>query len=168
MKLLGEPESGRSGFAKYRTIASVSRYVPGAFLVFAAACGGGGDKAADEITGPPPPAAVTLSFTLQQVNGQTLPASFQTAEGVLVITSGSMVLRPELTFSESILYNLTAPGASAVADTAITTGTYAQTGTDIVFTVPPSGSEGTITFSGTVVGNTLTYNDAGFVAVYRR
>ena len=135
--------------------------------MFAAACGGGGDKAGGEVTGPPP-AAVALSFTLQQVNGQTLPATFQTAEGVLVITSGALVLRPELTFSESILYNLTAPGASAVADTAITTGTYAQTGTDIVFTVPPSGSEAGITFSGTVAGNTLTYNDAGFVAVYRR
>ncbi|MBA2688804.1 MAG: hypothetical protein H0U64_12005, partial [Gemmatimonadaceae bacterium] len=104
----------------------------------------------------------------KQVNGQNLPASFQTAEGLLVIGSGTMTLRPDKTFNESIAYTLAPPGGAAAPDAAITDGTYVQTGADVVFTIPPSAPDPQYTFTGTIVGQTLTYNDAGFVAVYSR
>lgn len=134
-------------------------------LAGATACGGsdGGVGVTD-----PPPAAVPLTFALKQVNGQNLPASFQTAEGLLVIGSGTMTLRPDKSFSENIAYTLAPPGGAAAPDAAITDGTYVQTGADVVFTIPPIAPDPQYTFNGTIVGQTLTYNDAGFVAVYSR
>ncbi|MBA3467100.1 MAG: hypothetical protein H0T21_06785 [Gemmatimonadaceae bacterium] len=85
-----------------------------------------------------------------------------------MIGSGTMTLRPDKTFNENIAYTFAPPGGAAAPDAAITDGTYVQTGTDIVFTVPPIGPDPQFTFTGTIVGLTLTYNDAGFVAVYSR
>ncbi len=127
------------------------------------ACGGSDSSA---VTAPPEP--TTLSFTLSQVNGQTLPATFQTPDGVLVIGSGTLQLKPDKTFAENISYTFAPTGATAAPDNAITNGTYVQTGTDIVFTVPPSGTDPGAVFGGTVSATTLSYNDAGFVAVYKR
>lgn len=85
-----------------------------------------------------------------------------------MITSGTMLLKVDKSFAENIIYSFTPTGGTAAPDTAITLGTYAQTGTEVVFTVPPSGSEPVTVFNGTLSGNILTYNDAGFVAVYQR
>ncbi len=161
---------------KYRTISAGFRCLAAALAVFAvSACGGsdGGGITEPLPPSPPPapapaPAPVTLTFALKQVNGQNLPASFQTAEGLLVIGSGTMTLRPDKTFNESIAYTLTPPGGAAAPDAAITDGTYVQTGADVVFTIPPIAPDPQYTFTGTIVGQTLTYNDAGFVAVYSR
>lgn len=85
-----------------------------------------------------------------------------------MIGSGTMTLRPDNTFSENIAYTLTPTGGVAAPDAAITAGTYVQTGADVVFTVPPIAPDPQYTFAGTIAGLTLTYNDAGFVAVYTR
>lgn len=140
-----------------------------AFSVLAA-CGGGDSSGGGDVTGPGPGPVVpvNLSFNLQQVNGQGLPATFQPTDGKLVISSGTMLLRADKTFSESMIYTFTPTGGATQPDTAITTGTYAQTGSDLVFTVPPAGADPLYTFAGTVSGNTLSYNDAGFMAVYQR
>lgn len=133
------------------------------------ACGGGGgDKSGGDVTGPGPVVPVNLTFSLQQVNGQNVPATFQPTDGKLVITSGTMLLRTDKTFAESMVYTFTPTGGAAQPDTAITTGTYVQTGAEVVFTVPPAGTDPMHTFPGTISGNTLSYNDAGFVAVYQR
>lgn len=133
-------------------------------LAGAIACGGSDSGAVTA----PPPEPTTLSFALNQVNGQTLPATFQTADGVLVIGSGTFQLKPDKTFVENISYTFAPTGAAAAPDNAITNGTYVQSGTDIVFTVPPSGTDAGTVFGGTVSATTLSYNDAGFVAVYKR
>ncbi|MBA2688786.1 MAG: hypothetical protein H0U64_11850, partial [Gemmatimonadaceae bacterium] len=90
---------------KYKTISAGYRCLAAALAVFAvSACGGSDGGGITEP--PPPPPPVTLTFALKQVNGQNLPASFQTAEGLLVIGSGTMTLRPDKTFNESIAYTL--------------------------------------------------------------
>ena len=153
--------------SEYRTIWRWTCYRVAAFVIVASvACGGGGTGGDATVTGPPP--ATNLSFNLQQVNGQNLPATFQPVDGKLVITSGTMLLRTDKSFAENIIYTFTATGAASAVDTAVTLGTYVQTGSDLKFTVPPAGSDAGSVFSGTVSGNTLSYNDAGFVAVYLR
>lgn len=167
LNLRGGAAARQSPGAYRTTIGAAPRYLLITYCIFAlTACGGGGDGSNPEVIGPPPP--VNLSFALNQVNGQNLPATFQTPDGLLVINLGSMQMKPDRTFSESITYNFTVPGGSAVLDTAITAGGYAQTGESIVFSVPASGGEAAYTFEGTLVGTTLTYNDNGFVAVYKR
>ncbi|MBA3656110.1 MAG: hypothetical protein H0W69_02015 [Gemmatimonadaceae bacterium] len=152
---------------KYTTISASFRCLAAALALFAvSACGGSDGGGITEP--PPPPPPVTLTFALKQVNGQNLPASFQTAEGLLVIGSGTMTMRPDKTFTENIAYTLAPQGGTAAPDAAITAGTYVQTGADVIFTVSPIAPDPQYTFNGTIVGQTLTYNDAGFVAVYSR
>lgn len=152
---------------RYKTIRGKVCYgLAGLAMCAMLACGGGDKSGGDNVTGPVAP--VNLTFSLQQVNGQNVPATFQPTDGKLVITSGTMLLRTDKTFSESMVYTFTPTGGAAQPDTATTTGTYAQTGADIVFTVPPAGTDPMYTFPGTISGNTLSYNDAGFVAVYQR
>lgn len=156
--------AGTSYIPKYKTIVPAVRSVATAIVLAGIVACGGSDSAA--VTGPPEP--TTLSFALSQVNEQTLPATFQTADGVLVIGSGTFQLKPDKTFAENISYTFAATGSTAAPDNSITNGTYVQNGTDITFTVPPSGTDPGIVFGGTVSATTLSYNDAGFVAVYKR
>lgn len=149
------------------TIRRKARYCIATFAAAAAiGCGGGGASGDGTVTGPPP--ATNLSFNLQQVNGQNLPATFQPPDGKLVITSGTMLLRTDKSFTENIIFTFTPTGAAAAADTAVTVGTYVQSGSAVTFTVPPAGTDAGSVFSGTISGNTLSYNDAGFAAVYLR
>lgn len=148
-----------------------------AAAVLLAACGGGGGDAG--ITGPAQPpkidpyVAAAGSYALTSVNGSVaLPGSvFYTTPapgGRLDISSGSMVLRADKSFTETFNFtNIPVTGASTI-DADVTTGTFVLTSGSIVFTIndPTSGLH---SWSGTLdAGGTISYNDQGFLAVYKK
>jgi len=124
-----------------------------AVLVAAAACG------SDDSTSPTLGANGTWS--LQSINGSALPVT---------IGSGSQtvsVIASTLTISSNGNYNevVTLRPLGATANTTFTeTGTWSFTNGMVTFNDQTDG----ITYTGSVSGNSLTENTAGFVSVYTR
>lgn len=125
-----------------------------------AACGGGGD--------PTEPAVVDVTgiYPLRTFNGATLPLVIDenATEGKLELTSGHVTLKGDGTFVEGVTFRLTPPGAGAVAevDSSSSTGRYAVTSGQILFTLA-AGERVTATF---VDGTITVVGQATFV--YRR
>jgi len=144
-------------------------------VCFVAACGGGGG---DAVTAPPPPppdpyVVAAGTYALLSVNGSLgLPVSIvyttPAPGGRLDITSGSMVLRADKTFKEVFRFtDVPASGASR-ADSDVTTGTFTLGGGVIAFSTPDPPNPAH-TWSGTLdASGTISYNDQGFQAVYKK
>jgi len=100
--------------------------------------------------------AVVGSWTLQSVNGDPLPASFDDNGNTVQITAGSATINANNTFT----YSETWDGSQDV-----TNGTWAKDGNTYVFT--PNAVVGEVQVPGyvTVSGNTmtLTVNDGGTI-----
>ncbi|MBA3646169.1 MAG: hypothetical protein H0W63_08310 [Gemmatimonadaceae bacterium] len=98
----------------------------------------------------------------------SLPYSTPAPGGRIDITSGTMVLRADKTFTETFVFtNVPISGAPA-PDTDVTSGTFSLSNGTIMFTTqdPLTGSH---SWSGTLdATSTISYNDLGFLAVYKR
>jgi len=128
----------------------------------AAACSGDGPTGSSE-------ERVAGTYTMTQVNGQNLPMTvFQSSAGRVEVTSGTLVLRADRSYTETVQIRIIPVGESARNDQAIENGTYTMSGTSITFTVPPSGGEPGYSYSGSVNGNVLTYSSEGVSATYRK
>ena len=132
-----------------------------AFLALAAiACGG--DSTAPQVD---VYAQAAGTYALVSLNGRALPATvFQDATIRTDITSASLTLRADRTFTETIdAVNI--QGTSQQPERQVHNGTFTLTGTAAAFTVPSAGGFPAFSFSGTLTGNVLTYTDEN--ATYR-
>ncbi|CAN5837201.1 hypothetical protein BH23GEM6_BH23GEM6_24240 [soil metagenome] len=120
-----------------------------------AACGDGGPT--------DPTQSAVGTYTLVQVNG-ALPALLeQFPEGRVDVVSGTLRLRGDRTYTETV--NLQFTPSTGVVQTfpATENGTFTVTGSTVQFQT----SDGD-TYSGTLSGNTLSYNVDGFSATYQK
>jgi hypothetical protein len=112
---------------------------------------------------------VTGTYNLLTVNAVAPPASvYQGPEGRVDITGGSMVLRADKSYTETITFRVQPTGGPAVNDQAIENGTYVQNGQTIQFTVPAQAGEPAFSYQGTVNSGTLSYTFEGTALVYRK
>ena len=122
------------------------------------------------------PMVVPGNYSLQSVNG-SLPYRIyhgdKTGTWLFDVTSGTLALKADNTFSEVMAFHVTPPPPDVPGDTAVTTaGTYAVHGGNITLTSDgPLGT--TYSWNGTVAAGSLTYTDpqfsdvpGGIVAVY--
>ena len=112
----------------------------------------------------PTEAALAGTYQLQTVDGQPLPVVDVQQQSALI--SGSMTLGVTGAFTVTNTYRL-GPGGSAGDLTRSASGTYRLSGSTIAFSALDEGS-GSVTFSGTVSGNTVAVTLNGSVMVYGR
>ena len=126
-----------------------------------AACGGG------ESTGPADDyARVAGSYTLVSLDGRPLPATvFQDASTRIDVTSATLVLRADRTFTETLDGQIRQGGGQPQPERQVHNGTFTLSGTAAAFTVPAAGGLPALGFAGTLSGTVLTYTDD--LATYR-
>ena len=126
-----------------------------ALLLPLAACG--------DDDGSGPSADVVGTFTLQTINGATVPAVvFQAGADRLEVVSGSITFNENRTFSAAFTLRQTLAGV-VTTETETDTGTYTVSGN----TVQLTAADGTVE-TATVSGNTLTSTQQGITLVYRK
>ncbi len=133
------------------------------FLIFVltsllplAACGDGGPT--------DPSQSAVGTYTLVQVNGSALPALLgQFAEGGVDVLSGTLTLRGDRTYTETVNVRITPSTGVVQTFPAIEDGTFTVTGSTVQFQT----SDGD-TYSGTLSGTTLSYNVDGLSATYQK
>ncbi len=133
-----------------------------AALVSVAACGSGGEPP----TSPPPtaPATPVGSYTIQTVNGKTLPATLY-ADGAYLyeVTIGTIALGSDAKYSITTTYRQTVPGS---VETFVTNdaGSWTQTGSSIQLVSDADGTtdsavwdKGVLTFAESDGTSTMTF-----------
>lgn len=111
-----------------------------------------------------PVIAVAGSYTLSSISGVTLPVRLlESAEGVLFIDAGSLVLGADGTFTLSETDRLVAEKSSTTTQLQ-STGTYTSKGSEITlhYTAPVR------TVNGKVATNVVTLSGGGVSFVYRK
>lgn len=128
----------------------------------AVACSGDGPTGSAE-------ARVSGTYNLSQINGQNLPATvFQSSAGRVEVTGGTMVLRDDRSYTETVQLRILPVNGTAQTDQAIENGTFTVVGTNITFNVPASGGDPAFSYSGAVSGGVLTYTSEGLSVTYRK
>lgn len=125
-------------------------------LAVLAACGGSSDA-------PTSPTQVTFAgtYTLQTVNGQKLPFVIaQSGTNAVTLTSASLTIAAGGTWSDQFNYTQTTNGVPS-AQTATENGTWVRSGSNLALDL----STGTLDYSGTFSGNTVTLSDGTFTYV---
>jgi hypothetical protein len=124
-------------------------------LILSQGCGGG-----DSSTTPITPTPITGTYTLQSVNGQSLP---WVIEAGVEITAGSVTLNQDMTCSRSITATAT-DGGTSMTITTTGEGTYTHTNGAVTVTWAEDGS----TDSGSIVSSQLTLTAEGDVLIFRK
>jgi hypothetical protein len=129
-------------------------------LTLSAACGD---------VGPTDPYTLVAGpWILHSIDGELLPYVFlEDEEGTITITTGSITLRPDRTFSETWTARLDPPSGDPISGGFSEEGTYELPGGDaVLFHLPaiPGRDEATVT--GYRRGDTLSYTAGGRVVVY--
>ena len=111
-----------------------------------------------------PTEAAVGTYTLVQFNGSNLPAvTSQDATGRVEAVSGTLTLRSDASFAETINARFT-PTSGAVQTTSLNnSGTFTTAGNTVQFRTSES-----VRYSGTLSGNTLEYTAQGFTARYQK
>jgi hypothetical protein len=129
-------------------------------LFLSQGCGGGDSPTT------PTPTPITGAYTLQSINGQSLPYVMQVETAALygvTFTAGSTTLNQDMTASSSATVTLTDSGTSStITDTDI--GTYTHTNGAITVTWASDGDSD----SGSIVGSKLTLTDDGDVFLFQK
>lgn len=135
-----------------------------AALAFAiAAAAGCGD------IGPTDPYTVVSGpYILHSIDGQLMPFVFlETEEGRVTITTGSITLRTDRTFSETWTARLDPPDGDPISGGFTEQGTYELPGGDaVLFHLPAIPGRDETTVTGYKRGDTLSYAAGGRVVVY--
>jgi uncharacterized lipoprotein YajG len=107
---------------------------------------------------------VVGTYTLVQLNGSPLPAlTSQDAFGRVELVSGTLTLRSDRSFAETLHGRFTPTSGAIQTNTVNNSGTFTVTGS----TVRLQSSEGA-TYSGTLNGNILEYALQGFLLRYHK
>jgi hypothetical protein len=106
------------------------------------------------------PTGIDGEYTLVAINTQALPVTiFASNAGRIDITGSTLVLRSDLSFTETINYRvIPAAPEAAFDDVTLQNGTYKVEGRTVTFTQRRSDGVELGTYAGTVEGNTLTYH----------
>jgi hypothetical protein len=125
------------------------------------ACGGSeSTEPADEY------ARASGSYTLVSLSGRPLPATLsQDASMRVDITSATLVLRADRTFTETLVGQVRQGNGQPQPERQVHNGTYTLSGTTASFAVPAAGEFPSFGFTGTLSGTVLTYTDE--LATYR-
>ena len=135
------------------------------FAVFAVLAGGT-LLACSDSSGPKTPSYVG-TYGLATVNSGGLPGIvFQNSAGRLVIVSGTMTLREDGSYHETRNYNVVLTSGATTPDTENEDGTYTVVGSQITFTIPASGTNAALSYTGAVSGGNLTYTYSGVSYAY--
>lgn len=110
-----------------------------------------------------PTAAVSGSYSLRTINGETLPVIFdQSGANTAEILDGSITLHAAGTFADSITYRFTIDGEVDIQDDAVS-GTWVQSRTAVILT--PTGGDA---YALAVTDNSLIQTFGAFALVYRK
>jgi hypothetical protein len=124
--------------------------------------------ACSDSSGPKLPAEVG-TYTLATVNSGGLPAVvFQNSAGRIVILGATMLLREDKSYLETRNYNTVLTTGESSPTTITENGTYGVVGTQITFTIPASGSNAALSYTGAVSDGKLTYTYSGISYQYQK
>jgi hypothetical protein len=136
-----------------------------AIVLGVAACGG-------DASGPgesDPYAQAAGSYALTTANGQLPYTYFQNSAGRAEIWGGTLVLRADRSYTETLNTRAVfTSGAPSQTSNAVENGTYTIVGTQITFTIPPSGGNAGLSYTGALSNRTLTYTYEGIAMSYLR
>lgn len=135
-------------------------------VLVAAACGGGHD-----VTAPPDPALAAVgTYTLVSVNGEPMPAKYNDYSwGTVKIASGTLALRSDRSFTETLVANTTyTDGSPPSTQNVIINGTYQVTGTQVTFTLPADVDGPAFSYTGAVGNGAVSYTYDGRSYEYRK
>lgn len=115
-------------------------------------------------------AALAGTYRLTAVNGGSLPALYlQSASGRVEFTAGTLTLRADSSFTESLTLRTTrTDGSPAESNTYIENGTFAIVGTQVYFSVPANGGQPGFSWDGSVSGDVVTYTVSGIGFRFRK
>ena len=125
-----------------------------------AACGD------DTLSPPDLTQAAVGTYTLVQIDGRTLPALLATVDDApLHVLSGTFTLRSDKSYTQTVNFQITRPASAGGVETfdRVGNGTFAVVGTTVQFRT----SDGIVLRSGTLIGNTLSF-DTGIGATYQK
>lgn len=145
--------SPRSSRALHRASSLVLPFL----AALAVACSAGGADSTGPAPGPGAPASgsITGTFELATVNGNPLSTpvwvdnTVEEFSATMYLTSGSIVLRPDSTYTQTIHGRLVISGVSDLNDTRTTSGTYSFAPSE------PGADNGTLTMHANGAQQTL-------------
>ena len=121
-----------------------------AFSIVLSACDGGGPTVVQE--------NVSGTYTLQTVNAAGIPAVLrQSSVGRVEVYAGTVVLRPDRSFTETLQFRAVFSGSPTQEDHQVVNGSYSVAGTTITFTVLHENGSLWNSYKGTISGRDLTY-----------
>ena len=124
-------------------------------MILSQSCGGG-----DSSTTPTTTTPITGTYTLQSVNGKSLPWVF---EAGIQYTAASVTLNQDMTCSRSITATVT-EGGTVMTITIASQGIYTHTYGAVTVTWTDDGSAD----SGSIVGSKLTLTADGDVLIFQK
>lgn len=140
------------------------RKVIGALLVLsvAAACSN------NDSTTAPASGLVSGNFALRTANGTAVPTvATQDQTGVFEVLSGRIILRTDMSFTDSLTARFTPTGGTVQPLVDVREGFYTQTGNNITLSFATTG--GVLTYSVTWIdANTLAYSEPSLSLIYKR
>jgi hypothetical protein len=106
-------------------------------------------------------------YILHSIDGQLLPVVLQQdAEGSLTVTTGSLTLRRDRSFSETWTGRFDTPEGPPQFGGFTAAGTYEIVGEEITFRLPAAPGRDEATIVGAIRGDTLMYAVGGRLIVY--
>ena len=98
------------------------------------------------------------SYSLSQVNGAALPQTyFQNSVGYVEVVSGTLVLRQDGSYTETRNNRAVYITGGTQSSSVVENGTYSITGTQVTFTIPASGGQSALSYTGAISGGAVTY-----------
>ena len=104
------------------------------------------------------------TYSLRSINGTPLPYTVQSGLNSVTLTSDIITIASNGSWTETILYRQTVNGVTTNG-TEADGGMWVRAGNDV--SLESNITQGTA-YSGTFSNGTLTFDDVGFVVVFRR
>ena len=115
------------------------------------------------------PSGIDGTYTLVSINTQALPVTvFASNAGRIDVLDATLVLRSDLSYTETINYRVIPAAAEPFSDVAVENGSYTVAGNAVTFTLLTGNRNPSFSYTGTVEGNTLTYSFQGESYAYRK
>jgi hypothetical protein len=108
-------------------------------------------------------------YGLALVNAGGLPATvFQNSAGRDVLLNGTMTIRSDGSYTETLNYSVVLISGAATPETNTENGQYTVVGSQITFTIPAQGTTAAFSYTGAVSGSSLTYTYSGTSYTYQK
>lgn len=136
-------------------------FIAVAVCAFLSACNG------SDSTGPAPGVG---TYTLVKVNGTNVPVTTVVGPPLTQeITSGSLTLSADGSFTETRLGKITPAGGTTSQVTSTSTGTWSLSNTGMIqFVIPNTQGQTSTTFNATLAGALIVYTTSGTTFTYQK